>query len=116
MVSSAPKITPDPPVWQKLLAKLMQLALYGRIIGMLAGWLLLSAAGKPIPFFGLELPALIGANKDLSGIIKEVHEIGGTLGYCLIAFHAAAALYHHYVVGGNTLQRMIPARRGHLGP
>jgi len=23
-------------------------------------WLLLSATGKPIPFFGLELPALIG--------------------------------------------------------
>ena len=46
----------------------MHLALYLLMIGMpLAGWLILSAAGKPIPFFGLELPALIGPNKELAG-------------------------------------------------
>lgn len=42
------------------LAKLAHLALYGfLILTPLFGWLLLSAAGKPIPFFGLELPALL---------------------------------------------------------
>ena len=107
----APEITPDPPAWQKLSAKLMHLALYALMIATpLAGWLILSAAGKPIPFFGLQLPALIGQNKDLAGLIKEIHETVATAGYFLIGFHAAAALYHHYVVRDNTLLRMLPGR------
>ena len=42
------------------------------MIGLpLLGWLTLSAAGKPIPFFGLELPALIGADKALAGDFRS---------------------------------------------
>jgi cytochrome b561 len=107
--SAVPRIVPDPPGWQKLAARLMHLALYALMIGMpLAGWLLLSAAGKPIPFFGLQLPALLGQSKSLAETIKEIHEAGGTLGYFLIALHAAAALFHHYFVRDNTLRRMLP--------
>lgn len=103
----APAIQPTPSAWQEKSAKLAHLLLYGIMIGMpLAGWLLLSAAGKPIPFFGLELPALIGPNKALAGQIKEVHEFVGTLGYFLIGGHAAAALFHHYIKRDNTLLRM----------
>ncbi|MNP75825.1 hypothetical protein D3C76_1729480 [compost metagenome] len=76
----------------------------------LAGWLILSAAGKPIPFFGLELPALIGPDKELAGQIKELHELAGTAGYWLIGLHAVAALFHHYVSRDNTLVRMLPGR------
>ncbi|HLY96193.1 MAG TPA: cytochrome b/b6 domain-containing protein, partial [Sideroxyarcus sp.] len=74
------------------------------------GWLLLSATGKPVPFFGLELPALIGENKDLAKTLKDIHEFVGTAGYYLIGLHAAAALYHHYIVRDNTLLRMLPDR------
>ncbi len=70
---AAPGIQPAPPAWQEKSAKLAHLALYAIMIGMpLAGWLLLSAAGKPIPFFGLELPALIGPDKALAGQIKDL--------------------------------------------
>jgi cytochrome b561 len=110
-LSPAPAIEPAPPGWQHLLAKLMHLALYALMIAApLAGWLILSAAGKPIPFFGLELPALIGQNKDLAGQVKELHELAGTAGYWLIGLHALAGLYHHYVVRDNTLKRMLPGR------
>ena len=104
-------IQPEPPSWQQLSAKLLHLALYAVMIGMpVTGWLLLSASGKAIPFFGLELPALVGANKDLAGQIKELHEFVGTAGYYLIGLHAAAAFYHHYVVRDNTMTRMLPGR------
>jgi len=107
----APPIEPTPPASQEMLAKLAHVALYALMIGMpLAGWLLLSASGKPIPFFGLELPALIGKNKELAGQIKEVHEFVGTLGYFLIGAHAAAALFHHYIKRDNTLLRMLPGK------
>ncbi len=108
-----PAIEPDPPGWQKLSARLMHLALYALMLGMpLAGWLLLSAEAKPIPFFGLQLPALIGESKGTADLIKQIHETGGTVGYFLIGLHAAAALFHHYLVRDNTLRRMLPHRGG----
>lgn len=107
-----PVIRPAPPRTQELTAKLLHLALYVLMIGMpLTGWLLLSAAGKPIPFFGLELPALIGENKELAGQIKELHEVVGKTGYFLIGLHAVAALYHHYVVRDDTLTRILPEQK-----
>jgi cytochrome b561 len=106
-----PLIQPAIPRLQEISAKLLHLALYTLMIGMpLTGWLLLSATGKPIPFFGLQFPALIAENKDLAAQIKELHEVVGTAGYFLIGLHAAAAFYHHYVQRDNTLTRMLPRR------
>lgn len=111
MTSVVPRIEPNPPGWQMVSAKLLHLALYALMFAMpLAGWVLLSAEGDPIPFFGLQLPALVGENKNLAESIKEIHETVGTVGYFLIGLHAAAALFHHYVVGDNTLRRMLPER------
>ncbi len=112
LTSVSPGITPNPPALQNLAAKGMHLALYVLMLGLpIAGWLILSASGKPIPFFGLQLPALIGENKDLAHTIKEIHETGGTVGYFLIGLHALAGLYHHYFVKDDTLLRMLPERR-----
>jgi cytochrome b561 len=106
-----PRIEPNPPKWQTLSAKLMHVALYVLMIVMpLLVWLLLSASGKPITYFGLELPALVAKNKDLADLVKEIHETGGTIGYFLIGLHAAAAIFHHYFVKDNTLKRMLPGR------
>lgn len=83
------------------------LALYGLMIGMpVLGWLVLSASGKPIPFFGLELPALIGADKDLAHNLKELHETVGEVAYWLIGIHVVAALGHHYVLKDGLMTRM----------
>ncbi|OJZ17217.1 MAG: cytochrome B [Thiobacillus sp. 65-29] len=108
----APAIRPEPPAWMQWAARLGHLALYALMIGMpLLGWLILSAAGKPIPFFGLELPALIGENKELSKQLKEVHETLGNAGYFLIGLHVVAAVYHHRILHDNTMTHMLPGRR-----
>ncbi|GAB1234111.1 cytochrome b [Ferrigenium sp. UT5] len=107
-----PGINPEPARIQMLSAKLLHLALYALMIGMpLLGWLLLSASGKVIPFFGLELPALIGADKALAKQIKDVHELVGTVGYYLIGLHIIAAVYHHHIKHDNTLLRMLPGKK-----
>lgn len=106
-----PRIEPAPPRGQQIMSKLMHAALYVFMVGMpLAGWLYLSAKGKPVPFFGLELPALMGTAPDAAKWIKEVHETVGEAGYWFIALHAAAALFHHHVIKDNTLLRMLPSR------
>ena len=107
----APPITPTPPAWQHRLAQAMHVALYALLLALpLLGWLTLSAKGRPIPFFGLELPALLGPDKALAKSLEDVHETLGELGYWLIGLHAAAALYHHYLVRDDTLRRMLPGR------
>ncbi len=106
-----PRIKPEPDSRQQLLAKLLHIALYVLMIGMgLSGWIILSAAGKPIPFFGLNLPSLIAENKPLAKSIKEIHEIVGTTGYFLIGLHTVASLYHHYIKRDNTLTRMLTSK------
>jgi superoxide oxidase len=112
VIGVVPRTKPDPGKLQTLSAKLIHLALYVLMIGMpLTGWLILSAAGKPIPFFGLELPALIDVgSKELVKQIEEVHEAAGTIGYILVGVHAVAALAHHYLIKDNTLLRMLPER------
>jgi cytochrome b561 len=111
--------TPSPtmpsalPAWQWHLAELMHAALYAFLIVMpVLGWITLSADGKTIPWFGLELPPLVAPDRDFSHAVEELHQTIGTVGYYLIGLHAAAALYHHYFVKDDTLLRMLPPRQG----
>jgi cytochrome b561 len=105
VTASPPKHVAGP--WQTGAAKVVHLALYALMIAMpLAGWLILSAEGDAIPFYGLNLPALTGPDRALAHNVEELHELGGTIGYWLIGIHAAAALFHHYGMKDGLLSRM----------
>lgn len=104
---STPAITPALTPIQQRLSDIKTMVLYAFMIAMpLLGWLTLNAAGKPIPLVEWSLPVLVGEDKDLAHWLKELHELGGTLGYYLIGLHMIAALYHHYVVRDNTFDRI----------
>jgi len=97
------------PRWQRLLASGVHVLLYVFMIAMpVIGWLLLSAEGKVVPFFGLELPALMSKDAAWAEQFEDLHETVATIGYYLIGAHAAAALLHHYVFKDATLRRMLP--------
>lgn len=107
----APAIRPDPSPLQHKLSAAVHGLLYLFMIGMpVAGWVILSAGGKPITFLGLALPPLVAESKALAKSVKEVHEIVGNAGYFVIGLHALAALAHHYGTRDNTLMRMLPGR------
>lgn len=100
---------PQPRSAADWLAAAMHLALYALMVLMpVVGWMVLSASGKPIPFFGIELPALIPTNKAMGDQLKEIHALVGTAGYWLVGLHASAALFHHYLLKDGTLRRMLP--------
>jgi cytochrome b561 len=106
---------PIPPVAPPLSTPLRvsaaagHLALYLFMLGMpLGGWLLLSAEGATISFYGLTVPPLVAPDKALAHLVEDLHETGATVGYFLVGLHAAAALYHHLVRRDDTLRRMLP--------
>jgi cytochrome b561 len=80
----------------------------------LLGWLLLSAEGKSIVFFGLPMPPIWSTGERWEKLFEETHELVGTTGYYLVGLHAAAALFHHYYLRNNTLLRILPRRRSRL--
>ena len=91
------------------LAKALHIALYVLMVAMpVMGWLLLSAEGEPVPFFGLAIPALVGPDEALAGRVEDLHTTIGVIRYWLIGLHAAAALFHHYLLRDTTLRRMLP--------
>jgi len=110
LVWLAPSVLPG-PAWQRRLAATTHLALYLFLIAIpIAGWLVLSGEGKSVPFFGLTLPPLIAPNGALAEQMEEWHELGGTIGYGLVGLHAAAALFHHYILRDSIVIRMLPVR------
>jgi cytochrome b561 len=97
--------------WRNALSKVIHGALYVLMIAMpVVGWLILSAEGDAIQFFGIGLPPLVGVNHGLAKGLEEVHELGGNIGYGLVGLHAAAALFHHYVLRDGLMTRMLPGR------
>jgi cytochrome b561 len=111
VIAPSPEIVPAIPAWQLWFSKLMHLALYVFMIAMpLAGYIGRMLAGKVTYLFGIALPVFLDVNKDMAKNIFEWHEDIGNFGYYLIAFHAVAALFHHYIKRDNTLARMLPKR------
>ena len=101
---------PEPgPRWMQLLGSAMHLVLYLFIfVQPVLGLLALNAGGHllTVPGLGIELPALVAQSKDLKEILEDVHGTLGTAFYTVIGLHAIAALFHHYMLGDNTLRRM----------
>lgn len=108
LLQTNPKALSPPVTWQTFAAKMTHFTLYLFMISMpLMGWLILSAEGKPILFYGITLPNLVAENHDLAELIEEIHEAVGIFGYVLIALHTLAALFHHYLLKDGTLRRML---------
>jgi cytochrome b561 len=73
------------------------------------GWLHSSAAGFPVVWLGvLPLPDLVGKDKALAEVFKELHEGSVNLLIVLVVLHAGAALYHHHFRRDGVLARMVP--------
>lgn len=78
----------------------------------IAGWVILSAEGHGVPFFGLELPPLVDKNEALAEQVEDLHKQLGEIGYYLIGLHVVAGVFHHYVRRDNTLKRISLTNKG----
>ena len=96
--------------WEALASRAVHGVLYLSMLAVpLLGWLHSSAAGFPVVWFGvLPLPDLVGKDKAMSHLYKELHEGSVNFLVVLVALHAAAALYHQHVRHDGVLARMAP--------
>jgi len=100
----------DGPRWQMLAATATKLGLAAASVALpVSGWLMSSAAGKPIVLFGLAtVPPLLAPDKGLAHLFKEGHELIANGLLALLALHVAASLFHHFVLKDAVLERMLP--------
>ena len=113
LYAGAPRPVPGTPRLQALLASATHGAIYLLILAMpLSGWIYDSAnALRPFRWFGLvEVPKLVAPDEALAASAHGAHEWLFWLLMALVAGHAGAALYHHFIQRDATLARMLPRR------
>ncbi len=95
---------------EKLAAQGAHHLLYLLMIAVpMAGWLMSSAKGFPVVWFGvLPLPDLIGKSESLAEFFEQAHEILAWLMALIVVVHAAAAVKHHFAARDGVLARMLP--------
>lgn len=98
------------PAWQKLAAHSVHILFYVLMFALpITGWMLSSASGLPVSFFGLfVLPNLVAPDEHLRMVLVDIHH---WLAYGLIASicgHVGAALQHHFIEKDDVLRRMLP--------
>jgi len=106
----APPLPAATPQWQRVAAAISHWLLYALLVCIpISGWLMSSAYGVTVVYFGLiPLPDLVAKNKELAETLKVLHEALVYTMLALVLLHAAAAIKHHAVDRDDVLHRMLP--------
>lgn len=110
LFSPGPRAPSGSPAWQRAAAGASHGLLYLLLLLQpLTGWLMSSTKNYPVSFFGwFQFPDLVGASEVWHERLEEIHEfLAGTI-IAIAVLHAAAALYHHFVLRDGVLRRMLP--------
>jgi len=101
-------VLPDASAVQRRLANLAHTVLYGLMLFLpLSGWVMSSAANRPVSLFGLfELPALVAPDDAIKVMASQAHHIAVDILIVVLVSHIAAALYHHFKLRDTVLKRM----------
>ena len=109
---ATPRVDHHLPFFMRLMALASHGLIYLLLAGLpLIGWALSNARGVDVAFLGwIPLPGLVNTDPDLADTLADVHEWAAWSLYALVALHAGAALWHHYVRRDQVLRAMLPHR------
>jgi cytochrome b561 len=89
---------------------LSEYGLYALLIGQPATGLLTTLfGGRPFALYFWELPPLMPRDVTLQAAFHFSHELGAWALAGLAVGHAAAALFHHFVLRDDVLESIAPA-------
>jgi len=102
--------------WQRQASAVVHGLLYVLMLAIpLSGWLMSSAKGFPVVWFGvLPLPDLIDKNRELGDLLVGVHQALNFTLLGLVILHVGAALKHHFIERQPFLQRMGWGKQEHV--
>jgi cytochrome b561 len=67
--------------------------------------------GRAFQFFGVVVPPLVARDKALAGLFHLAHEAGALMLAAVVLTHAAAGLFHGFVLKDGVLRSMLPGRK-----
>ena len=96
--------------WERVLAHISHVLLYGLIFAMpLTGWMMSSARNFPVSWFRLvQLPDLVAPNQALFEQLRDLHHLLFKVLVAVAVLHALGALKHHFIDRNQLLKRMLP--------
>ncbi len=109
LTNTVPPLPDDMRKIDKFGAHAAHWGLYALMFAMpLSGWAMSAAAGFPPSFFGLfTLPNIVPVDDGIRVFAKASHWWLSRALIVLIALHAGAALWHHFIRKDNILRRML---------
>jgi cytochrome b561 len=108
--SPPPPLPADTPGWMSKGARFGHRALYGLLLVQgLLGLMLAALSPVDIRFFNAwNLSALAAADPELLKLLRPLHLTVAILLTMTIIGHILAAIWHHFVLRDDVLQRMLP--------
>lgn len=98
------------PAWERWTSGFVHFLFYALLILLpLSGWVWMSAADRPIDFFGLfTIPSIVAPSKEVADALHDRHEALGLMMLALVVVHILAALKHQFVDRNGLFARMNP--------
>jgi cytochrome b561 len=113
--ASLPPFPPQMTRLHRAAVKSSEYALYALLLGQPAtGFLTTLFGGRPFALFSWQIPALMPRDEMLRAVFHLSHELGAWALAVLTLGHAAAALFHHFVVRDDVLASMAPVVQHHI--
>jgi cytochrome b561 len=107
-----PPPLPPMPGWQRFAAHVSHYGLYVLLFALpLTGWLMSSAANRPVSWFGVvQLPDFVAPDKGLQEWMHDAHHFLIWALFAFVGLHVAGALKHQLIDRDGLLFRMLPGR------
>ena len=96
----------------RAIVKLSEYGLYALVLAQPATGLLATlSGGRPFALFMWHVRALMPQHEVMRAWLHFSHQLGAWVLAALLFGHAAAALFHHFVLRDDVLERMAPVMR-----
>lgn len=109
VVNVEPKLPNSVVSWEKKIATLVHMSLYGLVfLIVISGYLISTADGRAIEVFNwFEIPAFVTPIENQEDLAGDIHFYLASALMTLVALHGLAALKHHFLNKDATLKRML---------